>query len=191
MLGRIYNVHSRTVQKWSEALSLGPRSAPAGTSAPPPDASATASTTGWTGDLNPLADHEIRQALDDIQRVALDMTAHSDLTGLQRKLARLSILVAAKAPIYSWPGLRDAIEGLSRAMLHARRVEARLPETGADPVVLRKEAASQMMRELKSVLNPEEQAVLARVMKAGVDRLMKGQGRPQSPGTATPPPITT
>ena len=70
-----------------------------------------------------------------------------------------------------------AIESLSRAMLWARKTEASLPKTAADPIALRREAAAQMMRELRSVLNVDEQATLARVMKIGADRLVERHGR--------------
>jgi hypothetical protein len=124
---------------------------------------------------NPLADPEIEAAVIDLRSEASIMSPHSDLTPVQRKLTRLSVLLAIKAPISSWPSLQKAIEGLSRALLNARRIEAKIPPGAADPVILRREAAVQLCKEMKSVLNADEQAELARLIKLGADRLMARQ----------------
>ena len=191
MIGRRYRCNPRTIQKWAASFALGPR-----------DGTETSHTLdGSSGEVaaaidqamfqalpgpprpvdqeaqndvrfNPLADSEIRVALEDLQREALNMTTHSDLAPVQRKLARLSLLLASKAPRHSWPSLQDAMETLGRVFLQARKVEAQLPVTGADPVVLRKEAAAQLFKELKNVLNAEEQVELGRLVKLGADRMM-------------------
>ncbi len=126
--------------------------------------------------MDPLQDEVIAAALRDIQSEGMIMSTHSDLKALHRKLARLAVLVATRAPRHTWDSLLFTVESLARAALRARQVEAMIPEGENDPVQLRKEAAGQMMQELKSVLTPEEQQVLARVMKAGVDRLMAKGG---------------
>lgn len=126
--------------------------------------------------MDPLQDEVIAAALREIQSEAMIMTAHSDLKVLHRKLSRLAVLVATRAPRHTWDSLLFTVESLARAALRARQVEAMIPEGENDPVQLRKEAAGQMMQELKSVLTPEEQQVLAKVMKVGVDRLMAKGG---------------
>lgn len=126
--------------------------------------------------MDPLQDEVIAAAMRDIQTEAMIMTPHSDLKVLHRKLSRLAVLVATRAPRHTWDSLLFTVESLARAALRARQVEAMIPEGENDPVQLRKEAAGQMMQELKSVLTPEEQQVLAKVMKAGVDRLMAKGG---------------
>ena len=129
--------------------------------------------------VGPLEDKEITDLLADIRSEARIMSPHSDLTPIQRKLAKLNVLVATKRPMHSWASISDAADGLARALLHTRRVEAEIPRGDADPIMLRKEAATQMMRELRSVLTPEEQATLATIVKAGADRLIaKGGGAP-------------
>lgn len=127
--------------------------------------------------FDPMKDPEIVEAMNDLRSEARIMTPHSDLTVLQRKLSRFSVLIATKAPLRTWDSLQFTMESLSRALLRARQVEASIPRGEADPVMLRKEAASQMMRELKSVLTPEEQQVLGRLVKAGADRLMAKGGQ--------------
>lgn len=126
--------------------------------------------------LDPLKDKEIGEAMRDIMSEARIMSAHSDLKALHRKLSRLAVLVAVKAPRHTWDSLLFTVEGLARATLRARQVEAQIPEGEHDPVQLRKEAAGQMMRELKSVLTPAEQQALATLVKAGADRLMAKGG---------------
>jgi hypothetical protein len=85
---------------------------------------------------------------------------------------RLSVIAASKLPVTSWTGLTVIIESLHRTILNARRIEADIPRGDTDPIQLRKEAAGQMMREMRSVLSPEEQAALATLVKAAADRLM-------------------
>ena len=122
--------------------------------------------------LDPFKDPEIVEAMNAILAEARVMTGHSDLQVLQRRLARLAVLATAKVPVRTWDSLATVVESLSRTVLYMRRVEAEVPSTSADPVLLRKEAASQMMREMKSVLAPGEQAELARLVKMAADRLM-------------------
>lgn len=122
--------------------------------------------------FDPLMDSEVVQALENIRAEARIMTAHSDLQPLQRKLMRLSVLAATKMPTMSWSGLTVMIESLQRTILNSRRIEADIPTGGADPVVLRKEAASALFKEMKSVLTADEQETLARVVKLAADRLM-------------------
>lgn len=201
VMGRRYHCCARTIQKWAEGFGFGPRDEAehatlAGSidhvAATLKDAAALAQAVAWVPQasnaleqpevqadvrFNPLADPEIKAAMEDIQREALMMTTHSDLAPVQRKLARLSLMLASKAPAQSWPSLQDAMEALGRVFLHARKVEAQLPEMGADPVILRKEAAAQLFKELKGVLSVEEQGEMARLMKLGVDRMM-GQRQP-------------
>lgn len=45
-----------------------------------------------------------------------------------------------------------------------------------DPVVLRQQAAQQMMREIGSVLNHDEQVELARMLTVATERLMARRG---------------
>lgn len=125
---------------------------------------------------DPLSDPEIKASLDDLRGEALIMTAHSDLTTVQRKLARLSLLVATKAPTASWVSFQNVVEGLSRALLNARRIEAKIPRGQVDASTLRREAAASLMKEMKSVLGPEEQAALATLVKAAAERLMARGG---------------
>jgi len=189
-IGRLYGgVNKRTVEKWATAFRLPPRdmlskgaTRTATSVLKETEAVAEAMTRARATapafddpQSNPLADPEIAQALAEIEAEALAISPHSNLTSLQRKLSRLAVLIATKAPIRSWPSLQVSIESLSRAMLHARKVEAELPPTGADHALLRKEAAAQMMKELKSVLSVDEQAELARLVKVGADRLMARQ----------------
>ena len=137
-----------------------------------------AARTGQVMDpkLDPMKDAEIVTLINDMVSEARIMTAHSDLQVLQRKLMRVAVIVNGRAPVQSWAGLALVMEGLSRTILYARRVEAEIPSSSADPVLLRREAAGQLMRELKSVLTPEEQNTLATIVKAGADRLMKRGG---------------
>jgi hypothetical protein len=83
-------------------------------------------------EMDPLKDPEIVQALREIEAEARQITSHSDLTPIQRRLTRLSILVASKAPIRSWGSMQEVAESLSRALLHARRVEAEIPRGDVD-----------------------------------------------------------
>ncbi|HWZ29187.1 MAG TPA: hypothetical protein VNX15_11520, partial [Gemmatimonadales bacterium] len=130
--------------------------------------------------MDPMKDKEIIDAMNDLRSEARIMSAHSDLTVLQRKLSRLSVLVATKAPLRSWDSLQITIDCLARGMLRARQVEAMIPRGEHDPVQLRKEAAGQLMKELQSVMTPEEQAMLARLVKSGADRLMAKGGSAES-----------
>jgi hypothetical protein len=120
----------------------------------------------------PLDDPEIVALLADITTESRMITTHSDLTPLQRKLAKLNVMATSKAPLQSWASVVSHSDAMSRAVLNMRRVEAEIPRGDADPIQLRKEAAGQMMRELRSVLTPEEQQTLATIVKAGADRLI-------------------
>jgi hypothetical protein len=133
---------------------------------------------------DPMLDPEIKTAMDDLRSEARIMSAHSDLTVLQRKLSRLAVLVVTKVPHHSWSSLQFTLESLSRAMLRARQVEASIPRGEVDPVQLRKEAAGQLMKELQSVMTPDEQQALAKLVKAGADRLMAKGGSSDSIVTA-------
>ncbi len=191
-----YKAGKRTVQRWREEFGLGPRdqAMKAGLRAKEiaDAAQGLVARFGETADLanamtraevvagqvvdpqrfDPLKDPEIAGLLNDILAEARQMTGHSDLQPLQRKLARLAVVAQAKVPVRTWDGLGAVVEGLSRTLLYMRRVEAEVPSSGADPVLLRKEAAGQMMREMKSVLDPAEQAQLASLVKRAADRLM-------------------
>ncbi len=196
IMARRYKTNPRTIQKWraefglptrpealkaqaeadrllgpAQAMIRGVRDAAAMTIAQGQDRAQTPQVLG-PEQFNPLADAEIAQALAEIRAEARMITAHSDLRELQRRLMRLSIMIAAKVPIRNWDGLQATIEGLARSLLQAQRIEAEIPSSGADPVLLRKEAAAQMMKELKSVLTPDEQRLLADLVKRGADRLM-------------------
>ena len=210
MMSRRYGgCHPRTIQKWATAFDFPPRDG--GQGAPKPDAvgntmnaahgaeavtrakaqAAEAPATQArpeSGDdrWNPLADPEIKSAVDEIKRETLPLSSHSDIQGLQRKLLRLNLLVATKTPMRSWESLKITAEGLTRLLLNTRRIEAGIPRGDVDQVQLRKDAASAMMHELKSVLSPEEQEVLARVMIAGAERLMKRPKSQEMPPTDLP-----
>ena len=121
---------------------------------------------------NPLKDEEIAALVDEVHREARQITQHSDLTALQRKLAKVSILVSTKMPVYTWESLQTILDGLSRTVLWARKVEADIPQSGADPVLLRQEAGRQLFRELRDVLSKEDQEALAVIVKRGADAIM-------------------
>jgi hypothetical protein len=142
-----------------------------------PAASAVGEVVPPENKWDPLKDREIAQGLEEIREQAKIMTAHSDLTSLQRQLAKFSVLIATKMPVYTWQTLQMTVDGLARAILWNRRVEAEIPAGQADPILLRKEAAAQLMKELKSALGPEDQAKLAEIMKRGVDKMMEGKVR--------------
>lgn len=124
---------------------------------------------------NPLTDEEVSKLLAEIGEEARAVTGHSDLSGLQRKLSRLSVIVATKMPVQTWETLQSMLEALSRNILWARKVEADMPPSPHDPILLRQEAGRQMMKELKSVLSAEDQAALAIIMKRGADKLLKAK----------------
>ena len=186
-IGRLYGVNKRTLQKWNSWLGLPPRDQPEDheladeavigaitlSREMAPNRSAARELS------NPTDDPEIARALEEIKDAARAITLHSDLASIHRKLSQLAVLVAAKAPAQSWVGLQVCIESLMRAILNARKVEARLPFPEADQVQLRKEAAAQLFREMRSVLSDGEQAELARLVKLGADRLMQRQAPPQ------------
>lgn len=131
---------------------------------------------------DPMRDKEIAGAVADILAEARQMTGHSDLTLLSRKVAKLTMVCAAKAPINSWATLQVVMGSLNSTLLNMRRVEAKLPQGQHDPVALRREAATQMLTEMKGVLDPAEQAALAKLVKAAAERLMArgaGSGGPR------------
>jgi len=127
---------------------------------------------------NPMKDPEIAALVEEVRREARMITQHSDLTAIQRKLAKVSILVSTKMPVYTWETLHTIIEGLSRSVLWARKVEADIPQSGADPVLLRQEAGRQLFRELKEALSKEDQEALAVLVKRGADEIMRNKGIP-------------
>ena len=125
---------------------------------------------------NPLANEEIAALMLEVQAEARSITQHSDLSGLQRRLAKITILASTQMPIYTWESLCTILEALSRSILWTRKVEADIPQTGADPVLLRQEAGRQMMRELRQVLSEADQAALAVILKRGADAIMAAKG---------------
>ena len=197
-----YHCAERTIQDWRKDFGLSPRpealkqaakarsilSAAAGMVDAVKESAAVEGQVMGTSvnpdTLDPAKDSEIAEALSDIQSEARIMSTHSDLSKIQRKFCRLNILIATKTPPRSWESLQVTIDNLSKSLLHARRVEAEIPEGAVDEVALRKAAASQMCAELKAVLNSEEQGELARVMLIGVDRIM-AQARAKGASDAT------
>jgi hypothetical protein len=188
-IARTYRAGEQTIRDWRRDFRLPPRpetlaraakaEAIMGAAMAKADPALNGQVVGTPPDPNlmdPMKDQEIVDALNDLRSEARIMTAHSDLGVLQRKLSRISLLVATKAPLRSWGSLQTAMDAHSRAVLRARQVEASIPRGDADPVMLRKEAAGQLMQELKSVLTPEEQSVLARLVKLGADRLVARGG---------------
>lgn len=131
---------------------------------------------------NPMADPEVLALVEEIRREAKLITQHSDLSALQRKLVKTSILIATKMPVYTWESLNSIMDSLSRALLWTRKVEADLPQSKADPVLLRQEAGRQLMHELREVLDPAEQQALATLVMTGANRIMakKGLASPSS-----------
>lgn len=125
---------------------------------------------------DPLKNEEVRSLLSEVQAEARLITQHSDLTALQRKLAKITILTATQMPVYTWESLQSVLDALSRAVLWTRKVEADIPQTGADPVLLRQEAGRQMMKELRQALSPEDQQALSVLVKRGADKIMADKG---------------
>lgn len=120
----------------------------------------------------PLEDPEIAAIMADLQEEARRLGPGSDMASINRKLARLSLLLAAKAPAQTWESLEERVAALSRATIWMRKVEAELPAPPVDQQQLRREAATQMMKELKSVATAEEERELATLMKRLSDRLI-------------------
>lgn len=180
-----YRASERTVQNWRVELSLPPRDQLLAQRRQRPGAAGAAGTLAAPGEplpadqdraFDPLADAEIAAMLAEVLDEARKIGPASDLTPLNRKLLRLSVLVVAKNPMQTWDGLGERLAALNRAVLSMRRAEAKMPAPKVDQTQLRRDAASQLMRELKSVLSPQEQSELARLVKLGAARLMAGQG---------------
>lgn len=178
-IARRYGCGERTVQDWRVELGLAPHPVlvRARVAAETKSAEGTAISPTAPHQSDPSKDPEIVEALRDIWAEARIMSPHSDLQVIQRKLARLSILIATKTPLRSWETTQITVDGLAKSVLHARRVEAEIPRGDVDPVMLRKEAAGQLMSELKSVLTPAEQQALATLVKVGADRMMAKGGQ--------------
>jgi hypothetical protein len=135
------------------------------------------------GLTNPKDDEEIAEALKDVIHEARSMGPHTDLLGLRRKAVRGAALTIAKAPTSTWFQVGEVFDRIARLALNTSRVEAQLPEGQVDEVALRKQAAAALLREMKAVLNADEQAVLSKIVKVCVERI-KAQGADGSSVTA-------
>ncbi len=192
-IARRYRCGERTVQMWRAEFGLPGRDELArardvASSRKPslvlePKPSSPASTamgpapgSGAARPADPLEVPEIAALLVEIGDEARRMTPTSDLRPLRRKFQKLAALTTASAP-HNWASLHALAQEQGRALVWAEHCEAKLPKPEVDQAQLRKDAALQMMHELRSVLPPEEQALLARVVKHGADLLMaRGRG---------------
>lgn len=168
------------VAPWPEPGSLTPVKTMA-SAAPRPPGAASGGEVVPKRPTDPLDVPEIAALLAEIRDEARKMTAVSALRPLRRKVSKLAALASASTP-HNWATLHAMAQEQARALLWAEHCEAKLPDVEADAQQTRKDAASQLMKELKSVLTPEEQAILARVVKAGADRLIaRHNGQPRAP----------
>lgn len=125
----------------------------------------------------PENDSEVQDLLQEIEDEARNIHSVGELSRLQNKLMRLLTMAMARNPMRSWVALADASANLFRMILYARRVEADMP-TKNDPAVLRQEAGRQMMDEVASVLDKDEQKALGILLQAAAERLAAKRGMP-------------
>lgn len=196
-----YRASERTVQNWRAQFGLPPRDellklqakgatvADAATAmvkaqSAAPAADGLVMPPGFGDRHDPLKDPEIAKGMAEVLDLARAITTHSDLRPLRRRVMRLAILIAAKTP------QEITFEAMGKSLLYTEKVEATLPKGEPDSMLLRREAGTKLMTELKSVLNAEEQAALAKIMTAGAARLLaRVRARPAAPGDppGTPP----
>lgn len=188
-----YKASRSTVQRWSRGFGLTDRTALKGMV---PSAKAFVRTMEQAGTavieaqqivdaqaqdgiLYPRQDEEIAEGLAELKVLAKRAAKGSpaDLAAFHRQALSLIGLFVAKSPIHTWDGGAAIADTLCRAIAMARKVEAAMPKEAIDPQMLRREAATQMMRELRSVLSPEKQEALAVLIKEGADLINKRRER--------------
>ena len=126
-------------------------------------------------EFNPMADPEVVALVKEIEAEAAKIHSVQELSRLQQKLMRLLTMAMARSPIKTWTSLADASANLYRMILYARRVEADMPAM-QDPAIIRQEAARQLLEEVASVLNSEEQRILGGMLEVAADRLGQKNG---------------
>jgi len=156
----------------------------------PPQASAVTGTLmppGFDKRWDPMQDQDIALGFTEVMEEAKKMTAHSAIRPLRRKVLRLALVIAMKSPAYTYQTAGVTLETMASALLAVERVEGDLPQGGADPMTLRREAGTQLMNELKSVLNHEDQQTLARLITVGAAKLMEQRRAKDKPGEQAAP----
>jgi hypothetical protein len=127
---------------------------------------------GYAERWDPMKCPAIAAAQDEIVAMIMEMTVSSPVRPLTRRAARLAALVAAKAPVASWPAAFAMGESLFRMFMAMEKSEAKLPRDVGDMTAFKRQVAAQMMCELKAVMSPEEQEALAKLVTEGGRRIM-------------------
>lgn len=120
-----------------------------------------------------MADPELRPLFDELWEGLRMARTAQDLARLRPLQLRIHGMTALRFP---WAlDLLQVLAEATKLVLTTQKVEAELPAAN-DPVVLRQQAAQQLMREIGSVLGPDEQDELARMLRVATDRLMARRG---------------
>ena len=136
------------------------------------EAQVLAGTASGARDLyNPMTDPEIAQIIAEMGRMSREVTPHSDLAAMCRLNLKLLTLATTKLPHNSWSTMILHFEAQLNMMLRVRKIEAELPEGAGDPGALRREAANEMIAEIKSVLSEDEQKTMAGLIAEAATRL--------------------
>ncbi|MFH2203109.1 MAG: hypothetical protein ABIJ96_08355 [Elusimicrobiota bacterium] len=198
-IAALYGVTTRQIRRWRESLGLTDRNVirnlEPGAASMVRQAEATGKTVeeiardaiqrryggeggqGTAGPMpmeahGPLQNEEIKAAMEVFRQRAAEIDSTSDLYVLQRAALKVYALVVALNPKRTWSGDADAMKAVVKTTAWTRKLEAGLPSGPKDEQALRKEAATQLMRELKEALDPADQEVLAVLVKKGADKIM-------------------
>lgn len=120
-----------------------------------------------------MADPELRPLFDELWEGYRVARTAQDVARLRPLLLRLHGMTAVRFPTAL--DLLQVLADATKLVLTTQKVEAELPAAN-DPVVLRQQAARQLMMEIGSVLDHDEQDELARMLKVATDRLMAQRG---------------
>lgn len=127
-----------------------------------------------------MADPELRPLFDELWEGLRTARTAQDMARLRPLLLRLHAMTALRFPVAL--DLLQVLAEATKLVLTTQKVEAELP-AASDPVVLRQQAARQLMMEVGSVLNHDEQDELARMLKVAADRLVARDVREARPAT--------
>ena len=125
-----------------------------------------------------MSDLVVGPVYDRLMSCLRKSESFEDLLGLRTLQVKLAMLLADLYP--EAEGFKRDLMEMSKLTLQLARVEAEMP-TQPNPIIVRQQAAKQLMRELGSVLSIEEQRVMGEMIQVAATRLAAQNGVSASP----------
>jgi hypothetical protein len=199
-IAKRYKAGERTVQVWRKQFGLlgrdelararehggspkpasataFPEAAPSGLAglAPPPQPEPPADCDVLKRPDDPMDEPEIAALMAKVTEATHKMSTSSELRTLRRNWAKVASLLATSMP-HTKASLYALAQEQARSLLWAEHCEMKLPKGETGDAELRREVATKLVREVKAALSPEDNEIMATLMKRVADFHLARQG---------------